>query len=218
MRLLAVSLARVTAFTEIYEWNPQNRIPFHEFSQAFVDRYGFLKFPRDLEDYDLQKGTVYGAGKLNAITIDTVTLFMKGIVIDTRSSTNDAEHILMDMADWAEQLFGIEHSPERISRKVFLSELSFYSEALFGLFNPHLERLVTRLGEVVSSYAREPQRFEPFGFSFSSDPPTRLGTLNLRIERLAGNPFWEKKYFSSAPLPTNEHLSFLSEFESVLNA
>ena len=216
MKLLAISLARVTAFTDIYEWNPQNRIPFHEFSKAFVKRYGFLKSPQTLEEYDLQKGTVYGAGQLNTITIDTVTLFMKGIVIDTRSSTDNAEHFLMDLAEWAEELFQIEHSPERMRRKVFLSELSFYSEAFLRLLNPKLQQLTARLDEVVSSYAREPQSFEPSSFSFSSDPPTRLGTLNLKIERLGAVPFSENKYFSSAPLPTTEHLSFLAAFEDIL--
>lgn len=216
MKLLAVSLARVSVFTDIYEWNPQNHIPFDEFSRAFTERYKFLKFPQVLEDFDLQKGVVYGAGKVDALNLDTVTLFMKGVVVDTRSSTDDAEHFLVDAEEWTEKFFGVEHSPNRLSRKVFLSELSFYSETLFDVLNPKLRGLATRLGEVVSSYAREPQTFEPFGVSFSVDPPTRLGALGLRIERLSGNPFWENKYFSSAPLPTTAHLSFLEEFESIL--
>jgi hypothetical protein len=218
MRLLAISLARVSVFTDIYEWNPQNKIPFDEFCKAFVERYRFLKSPQALEDYDLQKGVVFGAGKINTISIDTVTLFMKGVVIDTRSSTVDAEHFLTDATEWAEEFFGVEHSPDRLGRKVFLSELSFYSEALFGLLNPKFQHIATRLGEVVTHYAREPQTFAPFGISFNIDPPTRLGALNLRIERLAGNPFWENKYFSSAPLPTGEHFSLLAEFESILKA
>lgn len=132
---------------------------------------------------------------------------MKGVVIDTRSSTADAEHFLMDATDWAERFFGADHAPDRLGRKVFLSELSFYSKALFGLLNPKFQRIATRLGEVVTHYAREPHTFAPFGLSFHVDPPTHLGALNLRIERLAGNPFWENKYFSSAPLPTDQHLS-----------
>ena len=93
---------------------------------------------------------------------------------------------------------------------------SNFSGSTIDLLNPQLKKLAVRLGEVVSSYAREPQTFELFGFGFRSEPPTRLGTLNLRIERLSGNPFWENKYFSSAPLPTSEHLAFLAEFESIL--
>jgi hypothetical protein len=216
MRLLAVSLARVSVFTDIYEWNPQNKIPFDEFCKAFVERYRFLKSPQILEDYDLQKGVVFGIGKMDTISIDTVTLFMKGVVIDTRSSTVDAEHFLTDAKEWATEFFGVKHSPDGLDRKVFLSELSFYSEALFGLLDPKLQHIATRLGEVVTHYAREPQTFAPFGVSFNVDPPTRLGALNFRIERLVGNPFWEHKYFSSAPLPTDEHLSLLAEFESIL--
>lgn len=216
MKLLAISLARLTAFTDIYEWSPQNAIPFHEFSQAFVERYKFLKSPQTLEEFDLQKGVAFQAGEFGPIGILSVTFFPKGIVIDTRSSTEDAENFLSDAGEWAEQFFGIEHSPNRMSRKTFLSELSFYSEVPFDLINPKLRKLAARAGEVASSYAREPETFELASISFVTEPPTRLGILSLRIERLGGNPFWEKKYFSSAPLPTAEHLALLTEFESIL--
>ena len=146
----------------------------------------------------------------------SVAIYTKGIVVDTRSSTEDAETILTKIEEWAEPFFGIEHSPNRTSRKVFLSELSFYSDIPFEFLNPKLKELATHLGKVVSSYAQEPQNFDLFGLSFSVDPPVRLGAISLRIERLAGNPFWENKYFSSAPLPTSEHLAFLTEFESIL--
>jgi hypothetical protein len=216
MQLLAISLARLTALTDIYEWNPQNKVSSREFSQAFVERYEFLKSQQTIEEYDLQKGVIYQGGMFGSIEIHSVTFFTKGIVIDTRSSTENAEKFLSDAAEWAEQFFGIEHSPNRISRKIFLSELSFYSDVPFALLNPKLTALVTRLGEVVSSYLREPQAFDLSGLSFSVDPPARLGAMSLRIERLQGNPFWENKYFSSAPLPTTDHLTFLTEFESLL--
>ena len=218
MHLLAVSLARVTVFTDIYEWSPQNRISFREFVQAFVERYGFVKFPQTIEEFDLQKGVVFQFGMLGNQSIDSVTMFTKGVVIDTRSSTDDGERFIVDASEWAEQLFGTEHSPDRIRRKSFLSELSFYSDTVFDLWSQRLKRLTDRLGEVVSHHAGEPQTFYPYGFLFGADPPTRLGTLGLRIERLQGNPFWENKYFSSAPIPTNEHLSFLADFESILQA
>ena len=214
MQLLAISLARLTALTDLNEWNPQSRVPLREFLQAFVERYGFLKSPQTIEEYDLQKGAVFQYGRMGAVDF-SVTLFSRGIVVDTRSSTEDAEKFLSDAEEWAEQFFGVEHSTNRISRKLFLSELSLYSDVPFELLNPKLKALATRLGEVVSSYLREPQNFELFGLSFSVDPPTRLGPLTLRIERLPGEPFWENKYFSSAPLPTTEHLAFLTEFESI---
>lgn len=218
MKLLAVSLARVSVFTDIYEWNPQNRISFREFTQAFVERYGFMKWPQTVEEFDLQKGVVFQLGMLGNQSIDSVTMFTKGVVIDTRSSTEDGERFILDAAEWAGQFFGTERDPQRISRKFFLSELSFYSEKPLDLLNTKLRDFAARLGEAVSRYAHEPHTFEPTGIIFSSDPPTRLGTLHLRIDRLAGSPFWENKYFSSAPLPTNEHLAFLADFESILQS
>src|SRR5262249_24018898 len=131
-------------------------------------------------------------------------------------STDDAENVLNDMAEWAEQFFSIEHSSNRISRKMFVSHLSFYSEVPFDLINQKLRRLVSRLNDVTSFYAKEPRKFNLFGISFKDDPPSRFGEQAFQIERLAGTPFWENKYFSSAPIPTGEHLALLAEFESIL--
>jgi hypothetical protein len=177
MRLLAISLARVTVFTDIYEWSPQNRISFREFSQGFVERYGFLKWPQTIEEFDFQKGVVFQLGMLGSQSIDSITMFTKGVVIDTRSSTEDTENFIIDAAQWTEQFFGTEHDPGRISRKSFLSELSFYSEQPLDFLHKKLRDFATRLGEAVSHHAREPHNFEPSGIIFSSDPPTRLVLL-----------------------------------------
>jgi hypothetical protein len=202
------------ALTDLNEWNPQGKVSIREFLPAFVERYGFLKFPT-IEEYDLEKGAVFQFGKYKNIDF-AVTLFAKGIVVDTRASTEDAESILTGATEWAEQFFDIEHSPKRINRKHFLSELSFQSDVPFEFLNPQLKKLAARLGNVVSAHSQEPQTFDIFSLQFKADPPPRLGSMSLRIERLEGEPFRENKYFSSAPLPTEEHLAFLAEFESIL--
>src|ERR1700740_590902 len=145
MKLLAISLARLIAFTDIYEWSPRNAVPLHEFTQAFVERYGFLKFPQRFEEFELEKGIVFQAGRSGEVNIISVTFFKNGIVVDTRSSTEDAENFLNDASAWAEQFFGIEHAPNRITRKMFLSQLSFHSEIPFDFINPKLRNLALRL-------------------------------------------------------------------------
>jgi len=91
----------------------------NEFSRAFIERYGFLKAPQTLEEFDLEKGVVFQSGRFGSVSIVGITFFRNGIVVDTRSSTEDAENFLSDAGEWAEQFFGIEHSPNRISRKMF---------------------------------------------------------------------------------------------------
>jgi hypothetical protein len=216
MKLLAISLARVTAFTDFFEWDPRHRVSMRDFTQAFVERYGFLKFPQTFEEFDLEKGVTFQLGKMGTINVDSVTLFTRGVVVDSRSSTDDDERFLVDAAAWVEQLCGVEHSPERLSRMLFLSELSFTSEAFFDLIHPAFKTVASRVAEIVSHHAHEPHRFEPAGITFFSEPPARLGALSFRIERLAGSPYSENKYFSSAPLPTEEHLSLLEMFEVTL--
>ena len=50
---------------------------------------------------------------------------------------------------------------------------------------------------------------------FGYDPLTvKAGPSPFTIERRADTLFSESKYFSSAPLPTDEHISMLEAFEA----
>lgn len=56
--------------------------------------------------------------------------------------------------------------------------------------------------------------------ALSADPSKLppLNTFEFTIERRAGRPFSENRYFSVAPLPTTSHLSLLEAFERRLLA
>ncbi len=68
MQLLTISLARLIALTDIYEWSPRNVIPLVEFSRAFIERYGFLKAPQTLEEFDLEKGVVFQSVRFGSVS------------------------------------------------------------------------------------------------------------------------------------------------------
>lgn len=219
MKLLAISIARLTVLTEIAEWNPRNTVSIPDFTRAFVERYGFLKFPKTVEEYDLQKGVAFGLGRVNQVNIEAVTFFHKGVVVDTRSSTQDSETVLADISQWAEEFFDAQYSPISEPRKFFLSELAFHSQVSLDRLNPKLRSLAARLTDVVSRHAQQQFNFETIGITFLPDlQKAKMAPSSFRIERLADSPFEENKYVSSAPLPTDEHLSLLEEFEAVLKA
>jgi hypothetical protein len=219
MQLLGILLARVTAISHLYEWDPHGRVYVPDFIKAIVERYGFRKFPKTLEEYNLQTGAIFAVGKIGDIVIDAYTIFQGGLVVDTRSSTENSEKVLADITDWFCEFAGTKRMPDRISRRFYLSQLSFRSDAKLEALNPRLRDLASSLDEVVSRYAKRKLEFETTGISFQFDldkgpapsPP-------LRIERLENSPFEENKYFSAAPLPTDEHISFLTEFESILKS
>ena len=219
MQLLAVLLARVTAISQLNEWDPRGRWYLPDFIKAMVDRYGFQKYPKTLEEYNVQTGATFVAGKMGDTVIDSYTIFQGGLVVDTRSCTDNSEKILNDITEWFSGLTGANPAGDKISRKFYLSQLSFRSDIKLDALNPKLQSLASRLTSSVSQYGKQKTEFETTGISFQFDSQRGLRlALPLRIERLEGVPFEENKYFSAAPLPTDEHISFLNEFELALKS
>ena len=217
MKLIAVGLARLTALTETTEINPRNQVSVPQLIHALVERYGFLKYPKTIEEYDPSKGIVFGLGRINNINIDRVEFYFVGIVIETRSSTDDCEAVLQDLIQVVQRLVGIEYKPLQEPRKFFLSEVSFHSELDLNGLNAAFSSLLPKISGLVSSYAREEFKFETVAVLSTPDlANTKLGPSLFRVDRLAGVPFRDKKYFSSAPLPTEDHLNILEEFERAL--
>lgn len=217
MKLIAVGLARLTALTETTEINPRNQVSVPQLIHALVERYGFLKYPKTIEEYDPSKGIVFGLGRINNINIDRVEFYFVGIVIETRSSTDDCEAVLQDLIQVVQRLVGIEYKPLQEPRKFFLSEVSFHSELDLNGLNAAFSSLLPKISGLVSSYAREEFKFETVAVLSTPDlANTKLGPSLFRVDRLAGVPFRDQKYFSSAPLPTKDHLNILEEFEKAL--
>jgi len=217
MKLIAVGLARLTALTETTEINPRNQVSVPQLIHALVERYGFLKYPKTIEEYDPSKGIVFGLGRINNINIDRVEFYFVGIVIETRSSTDDCEAVLQDLIQVVQRLVGIEYKPLQEPRKFFLSEVSFHSELDLNGLNAAFSSLLPKISGLVSSYARQEFKFETVAVLSTPDlANTKLGPSLFRVDRLAGVPFRDQKYFSSAPLPTKDHLNILEEFEKAL--
>ena len=189
-----------------------------DFVKGMVERYGFQKFPATLDEYrQPSTGAVFTLGKMGNIVIENYTVYPKGLVVDTRSSTDDSERILKDITEWFCTLSGIQPPVDGITRKFYLSQLNFRSQRSLDALNPNLHLLAARLTDIVSGYAKQHLDFQTTGISFQFDITQGVPySLPLKIERLEGAQFSENRYFSSAPLKTDEHIRFLEEFEAIL--
>lgn len=218
MKLLAVSLARLTVLTETAEFNPRNQVSLPDFVKAITERYHFLKFPVTIEEFDLAKGITFAYGKIEGININALILYNAGTVIETGSSTKDCEIVLNDLIQWVQELVGFEYAPVRDPRRFFLSELTISSDWNLDRLNRAFAELCSKVSASVSAYAQQPFKFETSVSSLPDLSNIKIGPAAVRIDRLAGAPFEENKYYSMAPLPTDEHLELLAEFEKYLVA
>jgi hypothetical protein len=191
-----------------------------DFVKGMVERYGFQKFPRTIEEYrQPSTGAVFTLGKMGNIVIENYTVYPQGLVVDTRSSTDDSERVLKDITDWFCTLSGIQPPADGITRRFYLSQVNFRSQRSLDALNPNLHLLSDRLTEIVSAPAKQHLEFQTTGISFQFDATQGIAySLPLKIERLADAQFSENKYFSSAPLQTDEHIHFLEEFETILTS
>ena len=214
MELKSIHLARVAALLEFQSLDPKGSKTPPEGLNSLAERYNFFKSPSTMDELDFQKGVEFVAGRSGAIAIDRMFLYASGIVIDTRSSTDDSLSVLRDLLDHARANAGAVISPERLN---FVSQIVFRSDLKLSSLNPILQPIADRLTERVSINMKHPIRYEPTAFVINTDLSQLKVTPSLfSLERRTEAPFSENIYFSSAPLSTTEHLNFLEEIEAAL--
>jgi len=219
MQLLAVRTARFIAAISTEELNPRGLVIYPSLIDGLVDRYNFDTYPEGDDELDETKGISFENGNWNGILIDAVTIFSDGIIVNTRSSTKDSEAIFNEAMQWASESIGITYSPSMISRKIFVSEFILRSEVALSGLNPALQAFSKKVSDTLTTYTKLKLNYEFNGAIFHYDQwATKTSVAPFKIERLENSDYSENKYYSVAPLPTEEHLKLLEEFEDILSA
>lgn len=215
MKLSAILLARVLGFIEMNDLNPRGKIYLHEIVPTIVEEFQFQSYPQKVEDFDEDKGVAFLLGKWAGINIDKLTIYSNGLMVDTRSSTDDSVRLLEELLIWATEQFGIEYKQGMISKKRYLSQLTFYSNAPLLVSTQATSRLSERVSRSVETILGEPLPYLPNRLDLHFDQSEKnIAIAPFTIQRRAKAAFSENKYFSEAPMPTNQHWELLQAYES----
>jgi len=196
---------------------------------AIKERYGFLKVPTSIQDFDVTKGISFEHGKFHVhprslpdgnvykeIVIESFQIFNDGLVVGTKAFAEDADLFLDDFIQWAQSTFRatiLESIPIQYAYNSQV-EVTFPKPwiSLFDKISPLNEQITNALisyGSIVPPY------YQMAGFSLHCDltsmAPPRPGAFTF--ERRAGQPYSSNLYFSAAPLKTSDHLNALEEIE-----
>lgn len=218
MELLNIIRARSVWLFDVRDINPRGRY----FELALIawlkERYTFTKYPSSITDIDQTGGLVFSSGSFHLrtdslITVD-LSIYNDGLVADTRSSTRDTDTFIDDVLSSAVQEFEIVFYPEMIRRKLYVSEMHVRSNRPLSSINPRLEGFASRLASMIS--IQKDARLELSSIGFWPDENSPAGTSRFLFERQLNTSFAEQRYFSSAPLQTEDHLKLLNEFEDLL--
>lgn len=211
MELLSIILARAIYLLEVDSLDPFGKQTDAESAATLKDRYSFARFPESIAEITVEKGAEFSSGRLGGIAIDKLVLYPSGIMVDTRSSTDDAEKVAQDLIDAARDLLGARVTVER---KHLVSQFTFRSQMRLGKMNAVLDEIAEHIEKSLSLSLKQPFKVETTGVVVNVDlTQSRIVPAKFTIERRAEAPFAENIYFASAPLNTGLHLELVERFE-----
>jgi hypothetical protein len=216
MELLNIITARAVWLFDINEINPRGKSIFPELFEWIEERYQFAKAPKSINDLDETKALTFSNGIFQVreeVFVDVeLKLYNDGLIANSRSSTRDSEAFLESVSRAAADEFSLTFSSEIVRRKTYLSEMNVRSLRLLAGINPALAQLPAKISEAVPESVNPP--FEVGGIVVSpvqSMSPQILSAF--RLERKLNTSPEEHKYYSTAPLHTDDHLNVLDWFE-----
>jgi hypothetical protein len=214
MENVAVVLARASGWVESNDLNPRGSVFFPDFVKAIIARYGFMKFPEKLEEFDEGKGVTFVAGKLGHTVIEQVIVYTYGIVFDTRASTDESKRLLEEALQWASKEVGLNYNPLMIKRWQYLSQITFNSKVQLVRAHPSFQKLAETLTKRAAEVSGQTLDYDLTILALDHDPLLQKHPIGrFSIQRRENTPFSDNKYYSEAPLPTDVHIKLLEQFE-----
>jgi len=212
MKLLSINLARSIWLGNLLDFNPKGK-SLYPVIPALINLYKFKKFPSQTDIPDPNEGIKFEEGEFknsegNVIGIN-FNIYTDGLVVDTRSSTQDSDTFLSEVLMRLSEDFNLPGNENIIKRKIYLSQLNITTDNSLDLINPRLKELSKYLSDNLSYH------FETGGIHIWPDQTTTSKPAPFTFERVLNIPFAEKRYFSSAPLPTDKHLELLNKLEKI---
>jgi hypothetical protein len=222
MKVIGIEYGRVWLLVDLLDLGTRTGVYLPEAAALLQNRYAFVHAPSVPPQAQAQQMYRFEQGRLTIeqkqYGISAFEIHPHGLVVQG-TDTNAAEAFLEDFF-----MFGIEHlhlkRPEREPTKLFLSAMvvEFGSDA-----NKFLAKWKEISKEVSSQLERTYGINEPAQLSRLSlqpDPQAlapRLAALvnDFTIERRIYEPYGHQRYFTAAPLRTDNHIALLQRLEQI---
>ncbi len=214
MQLKAVITARLLGFVELATLNPEGKVFFPNIVSGVVDRFSFQKYPTTPEQFDESKGIEFLDGQWNGVNVSKLTIYNNGFLVDTQSSTDDSERILIESLEWATKEFGITFDQKMIYRKRYLSDLVFSTDVPVLDGSEPINKLRQNLCDAMEEILDERLHYAGIRLDIDFERFQRQAPIApLTIQRRNDYAFSDNTYFSEAPLPTELHCDLLEQYE-----
>jgi hypothetical protein len=191
---------------------------FPDLVEQIRSRYGFLAVPKESEITEQTKGAEFRHGRVvrgdQTIVIDKFSVFNDGIVAETTSSTDDCDTFLIDLIEWAKAAL-----PKAVPSgpRYYLSQIEFKMASPLEVYMPTMRPLGQKIVECLASYGIDAPGYEVTNIGLYFE---LIGKLNPQpgafyIDRRLNVPYAEGRWFSQAPLRTEDHKNLLKQLEDI---
>lgn len=219
MNLIAFDEGRVLQLFVGEEIRPYSGVSLPVFFSRLIDHYVFLERPPNFGDA-IKAGAKFLNGHLTFesrdIAIKELAIYNDGIVVACHK-TSDGEVVLADLMEWASKEF---HMRPPITLKP-----RTYSSALIVEFSDSLDPLLNKFDKIAQRISSALNRAYGWDYDthvarlgFKTDPTKLAPFTNTEfyLERRIDVPYSTNRFYSGAPLTTEQHLMYLGEFEKIL--
>jgi hypothetical protein len=220
MKLISVGSARSVWLFDINDLNPRGKDVNSDLIDWLKDAYFFDKAPTSPNDLDPEKKSlIFERGRFQIkeeiyISVD-LEIYNDGFVANSRSSTRDTDEFMEDVLSLAAKEFSLSYDPAMIRTKMHTSELTVRLDS--PLFNMH-PKLVDFANTISTMSGLAVPPFECTTLGFSTDlAVSHLKPSSFILDRKIGAPFSENRYYSKAPVHTDQHQELLAELEHILS-
>src|SRR5271166_1810709 len=214
MELISVTKARSIWIFDFAELNPRGKRIQTEFLPWLKESYNFSKFPSSQDDLDETKALAFLDGSFQASPKDTVSIDLRiysdGFVVDSRSSTKVSDDFMDEVLTRVAGDFDLAYNPKIVRKKLYASELNVRCKRGLQTLNPKLKDFANKLSKLMHS------QVELSSVAFWSEQRASTPFSPFRFERKLNADFSENRYYSAAPLQTEDHLKLLDELEMIL--
>lgn len=215
MKLLSINLARSIWLGPMLDFNPKGVRLDYFLYPLLINTYKFRKFPSINDAQDLVKGVSFGDGEFiinDQLTVNlSITFYNDGIVVDTRSSTDHSDGFLDDFFRRVSEEVDIPPYSSVLKETLYLSQVFISPEKSLETLNSKLKHI----SKYLTQHTKGNNDFQTSGLSFWPDQTKKRNLVPFTFERAANTPFEDNRYYSSAPLQTNNHLELLDILESI---
>jgi len=220
MKVINVAGARSVWLFDINDLNPRGKDIMPELLEWLKDNYHFDKAPTSIEQLDEKtKALKFERGRFQIkeeiyITVG-LEIYNDGIVAYSNSSTRDSEAFAEDLLSFTAKEFSLPYDPEIIKAKMQTSELIVRLDSPLNNLNPKLLNFAAKVTSLCG-YSDVPQ-FEVSGIGFGNDPVrSRLKLAGFMVERQNNTEYAQNRFYSKAPVHTDQHEELLMDFEGIL--